>query len=172
MPRSPPPTRPWRPRPLYDCVPNWCAWWSCFPSAPRPRPGGSDGSRLASRFQCSTIESWSLKSWEHVTLIWDMREFLWYKTWHTIQKSTVAFSIYTFDKSPGTEMNDRFPFHSRPCGFVIGLTVNDFSACVRFSSSFPKGNFWILGFLVTSRFWQCRFCFVLCQFSMFGFGAS
>ena len=33
-------------------------------------------------------------------------ESLWYKTWQTIQKSTTADSIYIFDNSPRSEMND------------------------------------------------------------------
>ena len=88
------------------------------------------------------------------------------------QLLTTYYNIYIVDNSPWTEMNDRFPSHSRPCGIVVGLSVNDSSACVRFSPSFPKGNFWILRCIVTSRFWQCKFCFVFCQFPMIGFGAS
>ena len=46
--RSPPHTRPWRPRRQSGCQPNWCSWRTRLSSVPRPRPGGSDKLRLAS----------------------------------------------------------------------------------------------------------------------------
>ena len=46
--RRQPHTRPWRPRHQSGCLPNWCSWRTRLSSVPRPRPGGSDRSRLAS----------------------------------------------------------------------------------------------------------------------------
>ena len=50
--RSPPHTRPWPPRHQSGCLPNWYLWRTCLSSAPRPRPGGSNRSRLA---RCSRV---------------------------------------------------------------------------------------------------------------------
>ena len=46
--RSPPHTRPWRPRRQSGSCTKWCTWRTRLSSVPRPRPGGSDRSRLAS----------------------------------------------------------------------------------------------------------------------------
>ena len=62
-----PTRRPRRPRPQYRCGTNRSPWWTCFPSAPWPRPGGSDRSMLTYRFQGSTVESWSFKLSEHMS---------------------------------------------------------------------------------------------------------
>ena len=42
-----PHTRPWRPRRQSRWIPNWCSWRTSLSSVPRPRPGGSDRSRLS-----------------------------------------------------------------------------------------------------------------------------
>ena len=50
--RSPPHTRPWRPRHQSGSITNRCPWRTSLSSAPRPRPGGSNRSRLA---RCSRV---------------------------------------------------------------------------------------------------------------------
>ena len=62
-----PHTRPWRPRHQSCCMPNRCPWRTSLSSAPRPRPGNRDRSRLASSSRALPFKSWSLKSGEHMT---------------------------------------------------------------------------------------------------------
>ena len=67
-----PHTRPWPPRRPCGCVPIWCSWRTRLSSAPRPRPGNRDRSRLASSSRALAFKSWSLKSGEHMTFNSDM----------------------------------------------------------------------------------------------------
>ena len=113
--RSPPHTRPWRPRRQSGWIPNWCMWLIRLSSVPRLRPGGSDRSRLASR-------SWALQTkpdyWNAQKKDIQLRhvESLWFKTWknnpeihgfiqhlHTVWH-TAGFGV--FDNSTRSEMND------------------------------------------------------------------
>ena len=64
---SPPHTRPWRPRRQSRSIAYWCSWRTRLSSAPRPRPGNGDRSRLASSSRALPFKSWSLKSGEHMT---------------------------------------------------------------------------------------------------------
>ena len=71
--RSPiPHTRPWRPRHQSCWNSNGCSWRTSLSSAPRPRPGNRDRSRLASSSRALPFKSWSLKSGEHMTFNSDM----------------------------------------------------------------------------------------------------
>ena len=67
-----PHTRPWPPRNRSGCSPNRCSWRTSLSSAPRPRPGNGDRSRLASSSRILLLKSWSLKSGEHMTFNSDM----------------------------------------------------------------------------------------------------
>ena len=67
-----PHSRPWRPRHQCRCVANQCSWRTSLSSAPRPRPGNRDRSRLASSARALPFKSWSLKSGEHMTFDPDM----------------------------------------------------------------------------------------------------
>ena len=62
-----PHTRPWRPRRQSCWIAYWCSWRTRLSSAPRPRPGNRDRSRLASSSRALPFKSWSLKSGEHMT---------------------------------------------------------------------------------------------------------
>ena len=62
-----PHTRPWRPRHQSCCLPTQCPWRTRLSSAPRPRPGNGDRSRLASSSRALRFKSWSLKFGEHMT---------------------------------------------------------------------------------------------------------
>ena len=63
-----PHTRPWPPRHQSGFLTNRCPWRTRLSSAPRPRPGGSNRSRLAaSSSRALPFKSWSLKSGEHMT---------------------------------------------------------------------------------------------------------
>ena len=77
-----PHTRPWRPRRQSRCISNQCSWRKSLSSAPRPRPGNRDRSRLASSSRALPFKSWSLKSGEHMTYhdIY-LRHSPWYKIW-------------------------------------------------------------------------------------------
>ena len=89
-------TRPCHPQRQSGCVAKRCSSWTCWSPVPRPRPGGSDISRSAS---CSRA-LWSKQndiSLRHVNLS-DSR------LGKTIQKSTVAYSLYIFDNSPRSEI--------------------------------------------------------------------
>ena len=48
--RRQPHTRPWHPRRQCHSLRSRCSWRTYWSAVPRPRPGGSDRSRLASRF--------------------------------------------------------------------------------------------------------------------------
>ena len=61
------------------------------------------GWRLHPGFYCSNHDHWNPENTWHLTLTC---ESLWYRTLQTMQKPTVACSIYIFDNSPWTEMND------------------------------------------------------------------
>ena len=78
--RSPPHTRPWRPRRQTGCLPNRFLWRASLSSAPRPRPGGSDRSRLAF---CSWFYRQNLITEIPQTIDIQVRnvESLWFKTW-------------------------------------------------------------------------------------------
>ena len=67
-----PHARPWPPRNRSSCLPNRCPWRTRLSSAPRPRPGNRDRSRLASSSRALPFKSWSLKSGEHMTFNSDM----------------------------------------------------------------------------------------------------
>ena len=67
-----PHTRPWRPRHQSCSLPTQCPWRTRLSSAPRPRPGNRDRSRLASSSRALPFKSWSLKSGEHMTFDPDM----------------------------------------------------------------------------------------------------
>ena len=67
-----PHTRPWRPRHQSGWLPTRCSWRTRLSSAPRPRPGNRDRSRLASSSRALPFKSWSLKSGEHMTFNSDM----------------------------------------------------------------------------------------------------
>ena len=67
-----PHTRPWRPRHQCRWKTNRCSWRTRLSSAPRPRPGNRDRSRLASSSRALPFKSWSLKSGEHMTFNSDM----------------------------------------------------------------------------------------------------
>ena len=62
-----PHTRPWPPRCQSCWVLNRCSSRTSLSSAPRPRPGNRDRSRLASSSRALPFKSWSLKSGEHMT---------------------------------------------------------------------------------------------------------
>ena len=62
-----PHTRPLRPRRQCRSIPNRSLWRTRLSSAPRPRPGNRDRSRLASSSRALRFKSWSLKSREHMT---------------------------------------------------------------------------------------------------------
>ena len=106
-----PHTRPWRPRHQCRWKSNRCSWRTHLSSVPRPRPGGSDKSRLAS---CSwalpskpdhwnPANNWHSTETCRISLIYDLE-----KHGKTIQKSTVSFSIYIFaDNSTRSKMNDK-----------------------------------------------------------------
>ena len=78
--RSPPHTRPSHPRRQSGCRTNWCSWRTRLFSVPRPRPGGSDRSRLAS---CSWFYCQNLISEIPRTIDIQLRhvQSLWFKTW-------------------------------------------------------------------------------------------
>ena len=78
-----PHTRPRPPRNRSSCIPNRCSWRRRLSSAPRPRPGNRDRSRLASSSRALPFKSWSLKSGEHMTFNSDiyLRHSRWYKIW-------------------------------------------------------------------------------------------
>ena len=100
--RSPPHTRPWRTRHQSGCVPNWCLWWTCLSSVPRPRPGGSDRLRLASRswFLPSKPDHWNPTNNLHSTERYRISLI------QNLEKQS-PFSIYIFaDNSTRSEMND------------------------------------------------------------------
>ena len=67
-----PHTRPWRPRHQSCWNSNGCLWRTSLSSAPRPRPGNRDRSRLASSSRALPFKSWSLKSGEHMTFNSDL----------------------------------------------------------------------------------------------------
>ena len=100
-----PHTRPRPPRRQSGCIPNWFLWRTRLSSAPRPRPGNRDRSRLVLHpgLYPSNRDHWNPENTWHLTLTC---ESLWYRTLQTKQKSTVAYSIYIFDNPPWTEMND------------------------------------------------------------------
>ena len=62
-----PHTRPWPPRCQSGSLTNRCPWRTSLSSAPRPRPGNRDRSRLASSSRALPFKSWSLKSGKHMT---------------------------------------------------------------------------------------------------------
>ena len=100
--RSPPHTRPWRTRHQSGYVPNWCLWWTCLSSVPRPRPGGSDRLRLASRswFLPSKPDHWNPTNNLHSTERYRISLI------QNLEKQS-PFSIYIFaDNSTRSEMND------------------------------------------------------------------
>ena len=104
-----PHTRPWRPRHQCRWNTNRCSWRTSLSSAPRPRPGNGDRSRLASSSRALRFKSWSLKFGEHMTFnsdIWISLIQNLANNDQTMQKATVAYSIYIFDNSSWTEMND------------------------------------------------------------------
>ena len=99
---GPPHTRPWRPRHQSGSLSNWCLRQRRLSSVPRPRPGGSDRLRLASRswFLPSKPDYWNPTNNSHSTeryricLIQNL-------------KKQSPFSIYIFaDNSTRSEMND------------------------------------------------------------------
>ena len=91
---SPPHTRPWRPRRQSGCCPNRCLQQRRLSSVPRPRPGGSDRLRLASRswFLPSKPDHWNPTNNSHSTETYRISLIL--NLEKNIQKSTVSFSIY------------------------------------------------------------------------------
>ena len=94
-----PHTRPWRPRCQSGSVTNGCPWRTRLSSAPRPRPGNRDRSRLASSSRALPFKSWSLKSgetWHIMTFIWDILADTKFE--RTTQKSTISFRIYHVDR--------------------------------------------------------------------------
>ena len=70
--RSPPLTRPWHPRRQSGSIPNRSLRRTHLSSAPRPRPGNRDRSRLASSSRALPFKSWSLTSRVHMTFNSDM----------------------------------------------------------------------------------------------------
>ena len=89
-----PHTRPWPPRRQSGYLPNWCPWRTHLSSVPRPGPGGSDRSRLASCLRAlrTKPDFWNAQKKKDIQL--RHVESLWFKLGKTIQKSTVSFSIY------------------------------------------------------------------------------
>ena len=77
-----PHTRPLPPRCQSRSLTNQCSWRRSLSSAPRPRPGNRDRSRLASSSRALRFISWSLKFGEHMTYhdIY-LRHSRWYKIW-------------------------------------------------------------------------------------------
>ena len=71
------------------------------------------------------LEGSMVKTKSHLTLT---SESLWFKTWQTIQKSTVAYSLYIFDNSPRSEMNDELQH----------LQTNNISFCQRMSRTWHE----------------------------------
>ena len=67
--RSPPHTRPWRPRRQSGSCTKWCTWRTRLSSVPRPRPGGSDRSRLASCLRALRTQPdfWNAQTKRHST---------------------------------------------------------------------------------------------------------
>ena len=65
--RSPPHIRPWRPRRQSGSRTKWCSWRTRLSSVPRPRPGGSDRSRLAScsRAFWTNPDFWNVQTKRH-----------------------------------------------------------------------------------------------------------
>ena len=82
--RNPSHTRPWHPRRQSVFLPNWLLWWTCLSSAPRPRPGGSGRSRLASCLaSCSRALRAKPDYWNAQKKDIQLRhvESLWFKPW-------------------------------------------------------------------------------------------
>ena len=67
-----PHTRPWGPRRQSGSISNRSLRRTRLSSVPRPRPGNSDRSRLASSSRALRFKTWSLKSGEHMTFNSDM----------------------------------------------------------------------------------------------------
>ena len=100
--RSPPHTRPLRPRCQCGCCTKWCLRQRRLSSVPRPRPGGSDRSRLASRFQGPTDKTWLLKCSKQMTF---NGEILQTSTVHSDHSAIFSIRIFA-DNSTRSEMND------------------------------------------------------------------
>ena len=109
-------TRPCHPQRQSGCIAKRCSSWTCWSAVPRSRPGGSDISRSAS---CSRA-LWSKQNVISLTC-----QSLWFKTWQTIQKSTVAYSLYIFDNSPRSEMNDETTAPPKRQNFFLSKNVED-----------------------------------------------
>ena len=68
------------------------------------------------------LEGSMVKTKWHLTLTC---ESLCFKTWQTIQKSTVAYSLYIFDNSPRSEMNDETTAPPKRQNFFLSKNVED-----------------------------------------------
>ena len=68
------------------------------------------------------LEGSMVKTKWHLTLTC---ESLWFKTWQTIQKSTVAYSLYIFDNSPRSEIKDETTAPPNKQNFFLPKNVKD-----------------------------------------------
>ena len=91
----------------FCCKSNQCSWRTSLSSAPRPRPGNRDISRLASSSRALPFKSWSLKSGEHMTFNSDIWISLIQNFANKAEIDSCLQHLHIWrDNSPWTEMND------------------------------------------------------------------
>ena len=101
-----PHTRPWRPRRQSGWLPDRCPWRTRLSSAPRPRPGNRDRSRLASSSRALPFKSWSLKSGEHMTFNSDMWISLIQNLANNAESDSCLQHLHIWQLSLQWKMND------------------------------------------------------------------
>ena len=101
-----PHTRPWHPRHQSGCFANRCPWRTRLSSAPRPRPGNRDRSRLASSSTALPFKSWSLKSGEHMTFNSDIWISLIQNLANNAESDSCLQHLHIWQLSSRWKMND------------------------------------------------------------------
>ena len=101
-----PHTRPWRPRRQCSFLANRCSRRTRLSSAPRPRPGNRDRSRLASSSRALPFKSWSLKSGEHMTFNSDMWISLIQNLANNAESDSCLQHLHIWQLSLRWKMND------------------------------------------------------------------
>ena len=109
--RRQPHTRPWRPRHQSCCLPTQCPWRTRLSSAPWPRPGNRDRSRLASSSRALPFKSWSLKSGEHMTFNPDMWISLIQNLENNAESDSCLQHLHIWQLSLRWKMNDETTGH-------------------------------------------------------------
>ena len=104
-----PHTRPLCPRHQCRWKSNRCSWRTSLSSAPRPRPGNRDRSRLASSSRALPFKSWSLKSGEHMTFNSDMWISLIQNLANNAESDSCLQHLHIWQLSLRWKMNDETP---------------------------------------------------------------